>query len=153
MSASTSDRALRRLVADLAKSRPIDIESVLGDLDPGQRAVVEHLLTQYLHPDGHGGEIAASPPRAIQASGLSTFMDDKINAARRAANGHDDGLALIGGRSSRPAMTAVARAALLAAHADLPAPLPPPLPRAAKAPPSSFLQWLLGSDLALKVGG
>ena len=44
---SASDRALRRLVADLARARPADIEAVLDTLADDHRASVERLLAEF----------------------------------------------------------------------------------------------------------
>jgi hypothetical protein len=47
MSSASSERALRRLVAELAEAAPEDVEAVLEGLQPDQRAQVRSLLMSY----------------------------------------------------------------------------------------------------------
>lgn len=50
MPPAASDRALKRLVADLAAQRAEDVEAVLDQLDARQREKVQAMLASYLGP-------------------------------------------------------------------------------------------------------
>lgn len=68
-----SERALRRLVAELAMTTPEDIEAVLAGLDERQRGTVEALLAAYR------GEPVESAPQpingeAIRIEGVSPWL-------------------------------------------------------------------------------
>jgi hypothetical protein len=47
MPPATSDRELRRIVANLAFLEPHDVAAVMGDLDAKQRQTVERLLREF----------------------------------------------------------------------------------------------------------
>lgn len=74
----SSDRALRRLVADLAAHSPASVAAVLNELDAGQRETVLALLGSY-----HGMSIAtplpeiAETPRPI--AGLSSWLQMRLD--------------------------------------------------------------------------
>lgn len=94
-----SERALRRLVADLAGLAPADVEDVLTLLEPGQRRQVAALLSAFA-----GLDVAPvlEPPAPTFVSGLSPWLTSRL-----ASNDEDDGLSTV-------AMTPAARAALRA---------------------------------------
>lgn len=76
MPASTSDRALRRLVVQLAKASPADIDAVLDKLDPGQRREAQALLDAYLHPGTPS--LGALPAPVDRIEGLSPWLADRL---------------------------------------------------------------------------
>jgi hypothetical protein len=63
------DRALRMAIADLAAMRPGDRQAILDLLDPATRLQVQALLD----------ERVAGQPRAVTATGLSPWLQDKIS--------------------------------------------------------------------------
>lgn len=126
------DRALRRLVADLANARGDDIAAVLAKLDAQQRRTIETLLAEY-----RGAVVsvpvqptAPAPPRpeADAFDGVSSWLaarvSDRPASAAPLRLGPD-----AGGPSLEHAMTASALAALRAAAATVrPSPAPPVTP-------------------------
>jgi hypothetical protein len=72
------DRALRRMVVDLAALHPGDVAAVLDLLDPSQRKTIETLLRQ-LSDFGFGEPIAQSSDGvAIDLSRLSPWLADRL---------------------------------------------------------------------------
>jgi hypothetical protein len=79
------DRAVRRLVADLAATRPEDIEAILDELDDGQRSRVRTLLGEYL--GAHQAPAAGMPverPRPVVIEGLSPWLAARLERAQPA---------------------------------------------------------------------
>lgn len=107
-----ADRALRKLVAELAAQRPDDVEAILAELSGPQRDRVKALLADYLGtaPASASAATPATPgPDAIE--GLSDWLAVRI----RAAASHGDGLASPQFGTPGFAMTDAGRAALLSA--------------------------------------
>lgn len=77
------DRALRRLVAEIAHVRPDDLHSILDSLDAGQRRTVEGLLERY-----RGETIAEPAPLPGALAGLSPWLSSRLEAANGAGAGH-----------------------------------------------------------------
>lgn len=74
MAASGSNRALRALVAELADLGDIDLESILADLEPGERSHLLELMAEYrtgeARPDAETG----------RAPELSPWLNDRLTA-------------------------------------------------------------------------
>lgn len=144
MSLRPADRALRKLVAELAALHADDVEAILAELSDGQRARVKALLAEYrgagLQPSA--ATAAAQGPDAIE--GLSHWLAARI----RAAAGDGDGLASPQFGMPAFAMTDAGRAALLAAAAKARAahPAAPTVRKPAEASTSlsGFLSLLRG---------
>jgi hypothetical protein len=81
-----SERALRRLVADLARAPAEDIEAVLADLEPVHRARVQALIVDYLG----GSPKPTAQPAALRGrdyskvAGLSPWLAERLGAAEPA---------------------------------------------------------------------
>lgn len=69
MSSFPPDRALRRLVADLAAEQPQDVQAILAELEPAQRLRVEALLKSFL------GQTVIRPTTGGAASTVPTPQD------------------------------------------------------------------------------
>lgn len=113
-----SDRALRRVVADLARAHPHDIEEIMARLDPPHQAKVRCMLGAYIgrelaEPISSIAEAAqradAEPRQAPLPEGLSPWLLARLQAGRSdgSAPGFD--------------ITVRASAALRASAAGLPA--------------------------------
>jgi hypothetical protein len=137
MPSRPADRALRRLVADLASLAPDDVEAILGELEPGQRARTQALLAHYIgaSPTLAAPSVDDDAHRLAATPGLSPWL-----AARLLPPGADPGgPAKVGGASlaatsARGAMTPRARDALRAAVAGLTLDDPPPTARSPGRP-------------------
>lgn len=70
-----SDRALRRLVADLASSDPQDVDEVLSALDAPEAARVRALLADYVGVAVAPGVRQAPPPLADLGPSLEGLSD------------------------------------------------------------------------------
>lgn len=106
------DRALRRLVADLAQAAPDDVQGVLDHLDATHRDQVRALLAAY---DGEPVETEHAPrAEAAAPLGLSLWLEARARSA-----GGDPAFAMT------PAASAALRACI------------PGLGEAARATPSS----------------
>lgn len=116
MQPSASERALRRLVAELATTRSSDIEAVLDILDEAGRARVRSLLA----------ELAGTSPEASVATeieGLSPWLAERLALSEPTS-----------GTGHGATVTDVTRHALRAAAAELPrVARPPPVTAAAKS--------------------
>lgn len=82
MSPFPPERALRRLVANLAAEPSDDIRAILAELEPAERRRVEGLLGEYLGPTGAASadRAAASPPPRRPAgvsANLLARLDDE----------------------------------------------------------------------------
>ncbi|HEY5723963.1 MAG TPA: hypothetical protein VIT45_16760 [Allosphingosinicella sp.] len=128
------ERALRRLVADLALASEDDIEAILSELGP-QRARVEALLAEY------AGKAAAAVPQALPPSadsdplaeleGISPWLSARI-ASRQETGGEPAGSGGSAARQDRLRkfeMTPAAIDALRRSAAELRPPAPAPEPR------------------------
>ncbi|HEX8527299.1 hypothetical protein [Allosphingosinicella sp.] len=117
------DRALRRLVADLASARPDDVEAILAALEPGEREAVETLLE-----DSRGRRAGAAPA----ADSRPAKPDEQQWALEGISPWLANRLAGGGGRKSPP-LTPIALHALRRAAepfrpgAEEPVRLPPPM--------------------------
>jgi hypothetical protein len=86
MPPSSSEKALRRMVADLTALHPADISAVLGELDPGHRGVVEELLRDYT---GFAENIADDfATKGYETSHLSPWLRQKIEGKDGAMTDH-----------------------------------------------------------------
>ena len=83
----TSDRALRRLVAELAMLGDEDVEDILGQLNSSQRDAVESMLAELRGPYVQSDP---TPPR-IDLAGLSPWLSVRLGGppARRGLFGRD----------------------------------------------------------------
>lgn len=121
MPADTSDRALRRLVVQLAKAGRADIDAVLDKLEPGQRREARALLDAYLHPSTPSVRSLPAPVDHIE--GLSPWLAERLEGQRA------------GTLHAKPDMTPAASAALrecavaLVRTGQLAPEPPPPAPR------------------------
>lgn len=122
-----SDRALRRLVAELATVAPDDVQAILAGLEESQRETVEALLASY---QGEPEVVVTPPvwtsPASSKIEGLSPWLETRLN-----------------GPDMEFAMTPAARQALNACAADLQPEAPVETPPLAKARP--WLDRLLGA--------
>ncbi|MDR3508517.1 MAG: hypothetical protein P4L64_11515 [Caulobacteraceae bacterium] len=108
MPAPQSERALRRLVAELAGLEPQDVEGVLAELDPVPRRAVHNLLQAYLGVPATAPSNAASDTPDLE--GLSPWLRERVERA-------------LGDTAGSPAdlgMTPTAAAALVEASRLLP---------------------------------
>lgn len=85
MSPPPSDRALRRLVADLAVSRPQDVTAILGELNASQREIVIGLIEEF-HGSGAPLLLAQTPPPQ-RVAGLSSWLQSRLDGDMAAAPG------------------------------------------------------------------
>lgn len=116
MSLPPSDRALRRLVAEIADYRPADVASVLEELDADQRKSVLALLEEY--KGAAGPSATAVQPSSLPPTipGLSGWLQARIDGDGLAAPdlAMSDGYLWGEDRAATTfAMTSAARAALL----------------------------------------
>ena len=85
MSPRTTDHALRRLVAEIARARPEDVEGVLGRLAEDQRARVRELLAAFVGREVEPAKSASPvPPRRPPPAcppGLSGWLRERVEAA------------------------------------------------------------------------
>ncbi len=145
-----SDRALRRLVAELATVSAEDVEDILSQLKEPDAREVRTLLASYLAADGDSpGPVSPEPgpPLPIRIDGLSPWLSARLGSAsdsttpRRRSGarpsldpyGRDAGLAF--------SMTPVALDALRSCAAALQLELGP-APAATPPPPQGALAWL-----------
>jgi len=123
-----SDRALRKLVADLAERPTADVKAVLAELGSTERERVEQLFAEF---SGAGAALETAGP-AVNTEGLSPWLAVRLRGAS-------------GGSLKEVAMTPRALAALQAAAGGAAA-----RPMAPTAPPKSpgsalydlFTRWL-----------
>lgn len=74
-----SDRAFRRLVAELAQVAPSDVQGVLDHLDPAHRDEVRALLAAY---EGEPVEVSDIPPAEVaEPLGLSSWLEARARSA------------------------------------------------------------------------
>ncbi len=120
MSPSRPDRALRRLVANLAAEASDGIRAILAELEPGERARVERLLGEYLGSSEatSSDRAAAPPPPLLRPAGVSPNLLARL----------DDEAAF--------AITPLARQALREAAAAM-----NPAPLSGRGPQSVFEAW------------
>lgn len=121
------DRALRRMLADLARLHPDDVEAILGALEPAERKQVDRLIAGL--DGGPAGRAAPSDRPAWSYEGVSPWLLERIEP---------------GGKGGAFVLTTPASAAALKAAAE-------PF-RVAHEPPNARGPTLL--DLAIfYVGG
>lgn len=149
MSPRPADRALRKMVAELAVMRSEDVEAILADLGAEQRARVNGLLAEYRgiapKPAARATKPGLAPAPGLDAiDGLSDWLAVRI----RAAANHADSLAWPALGMAGFAMTDAGRTALLAAADKARAAFParPATPRPADSAGSlaGFLALLRG---------
>lgn len=76
-----SDRALRKLVADLADRPKADIRAVLADLGPAERGRVERLMAEF-RGEPVGSSSRATPAAAVaNVEGLSPWLAARLRTA------------------------------------------------------------------------
>ncbi len=75
------DRALRRLVADLAVLHPDDVSAVLQGLDPRERGTVEALLREYVAHFEQAPAKVSDIRAHYDLSRLSPWLVDRIETA------------------------------------------------------------------------
>ena len=82
----SSERSLRRLVAQLAAAAPDDIEAVLAELDDDQRARIHELLKSY---EGQGASPASPRPSTttLSTEGLSGWLALRVRDLGSASHG------------------------------------------------------------------
>ena len=80
MPSTGSDKALRKLVAELAATTPEDMAAVLGMLDPRAAAQVRSLLAAY------GGVVdvfdVEAAPQVVSTAGLSGWLAARVTNRR-----------------------------------------------------------------------
>jgi len=85
MPAIASEKALRKLVIELAEATPEDIVAVLAMLDPRARATVQGLLAAYTDvPDVFNLEVI---PVMASTSGLSDWLTARIGKSGASGDG------------------------------------------------------------------
>jgi hypothetical protein len=127
-----SDRALRRLVAELATVAPEDVQAILAGLEESQRETVEALLAGYQgEPEVVVPLPVWTPPATARIEGLSPWLEARLH----------------GLPDTEFAMTAAATQALNACAAGLQPEAPVEAPPAPRARP--WLDRLLGARAVL----
>jgi hypothetical protein len=125
MSPPSRDRALRRLVSELAAASPDDVEAVLDRLESRHRETVRSLVAELVGAvapaaaPAHDAEALAAARRL----GLSPWLVARLSGAAAAPDAHAD-------------VTPAARAALRAVVAEL-----EPAPAEAPAAPRPNAWW------------
>lgn len=76
-----SDRALRKLVADLADRPKADILAVLGDLGSAERGRVERLMAEFRGEPVGSTARAARPVAVANVEGLSPWLAERLRTA------------------------------------------------------------------------
>lgn len=113
-----SDRALRRLVAEVATADPEDIRGILADLDAGNRQKVQALLADYLGGLADRDQPAAGPHGGFEIpeiDGISPWLAVRLGRSSHSPGSPEDS-------TGAPAfdMTPAAWRALQACAAALP---------------------------------
>lgn len=73
------DRALRRLIADLAERPRADVRAVLSDLAPEQRARAEKLIVEF--KGTANAPARAEPTASVDTEGLSPWLAARLRTA------------------------------------------------------------------------
>jgi hypothetical protein len=127
MPPARSDRALRRLVAELARAHPDDVAAVLAELEPTPRERVQALIGAYLGQAPPEQVVETLEPQAAEAAdalglGLSPWLARRV----RGEEAPDGGRSADASRMTQTAQSALRAAAeeLAPAHAAS-GPLPP----------------------------
>lgn len=76
-----SDRALRRLVAEVAGAAPEDLQAILDELEPAQRERVLQLLRGYAGAPDAGAMTAGSATLRRVVDGASPWLAARLEAA------------------------------------------------------------------------
>lgn len=93
MPSAGSERALRRLVTDLARAAPEDVEAILGQLDGPRRQRVRALLSSYLAGDEPPPVRAPPPVREPPGpAGVSPWLAARLDPAASAHAGRAQGV-------------------------------------------------------------
>ena len=124
MPADGSDRALRRLVAQLAKAGPADIDAVFDMLDPSERLQARALLDAYLQPQPSPDPPVRSlspPPHRID--GLSPWLEARLEQRSPTSPPAEAGMTPAAAAALHESARALMDTGRLTPHA------PPPPPR------------------------
>ena len=78
------DRALGRMIADLERFHPDDVEAILGALEPDERKTVERLVAG--RGDGPAGPSNSAEAPAWRYEGVSPWLLERIEPAGKSGS-------------------------------------------------------------------